>query len=115
MGTPEFSVPILKSIHDSKHKVLRVYTQPPKKSKRGQKINLSPINLAAEKLNLKIRTPNSLETEEEYNYFKSIKPYIVIVVAYGKIIPEKYLSLSKKGFLNIHASLLSYLTLFFAR
>ena len=106
MGTPMFSVQTLEVLVKSNFEISCVYTQPPKKSKRGQKINLSPINLAAEKLNLKIRTPNSLETEEEYNYFKSIKPYIVIVVAYGKIIPEKYLSLSEKGFLNIHASLL---------
>ncbi len=106
MGTPKFSVQTLEVLEKSNFKIECVYTQPPKKAKRGQKIILTPVNQVAKKLNLKIRTPNDLETQEEYNYFKSIRPYIVIVVAYGKIIPEKFLSLSEKGFLNIHASLL---------
>ena len=106
MGTPEFSVQTLKLLVGSEHEVVCVYSQPPKKSFRGQKINLSPVHNEASKLKLKIRTPNDLNTEEEYKYFKSLNPYLVIVVAYGKIIPKKYLNLSQKGFLNIHASLL---------
>ena len=106
MGTPKFSVQTLEILAKSNFEIACVYTQPPKKSDRGQKINSSPVSLAAEKLNLKIRTPSSLEDEKEYNYFKSIGPYIVIVVAYGKIIPKNYLSIPEKGFLNIHASLL---------
>tara|TARA_B100001093_G_C26722621_1_gene968543 strand:+ start:351 stop:1274 length:924 start_codon:yes stop_codon:yes gene_type:complete len=106
MGTPEFSVQSLKLLVGSEHEVVCVYSQPPKKSFRGQKINLSPVHNEASKLKLNIRTPNDLNTEEEYKYFKSLNPYLVIVVAYGKIIPKKYLNLSQKGFLNIHASLL---------
>ena len=106
MGTPEFSVQTLKLLVGSEHEVVCVYSQPPKKSFRGQKINLSPVHNEASKLELNIRTPNDLNTEEEYKYFKSLNPYLVIVVAYGKIIPKKYLNLSQKGFLNIHASLL---------
>ena len=106
MGTPEFSVQTLKLLVGSEHEVVCVYSQPPKKSFRGQKINLSPVHNEASKLKLNIRTPNDLNTEEEYKYFKSLNPYLVIVVAYGKIIPKKYLNLSQKGFLNIHASLL---------
>ena len=106
MGTPNFSIPTLESLRTSNHKLLCVYTQPPKKSSRGQKINKSPIQLYAEKFNLNIRTPNDLNSEEEYNYLKKINPDLVVVVAYGQIIPEKLLKLSKKGFINIHASLL---------
>ena len=106
MGTPEFSIPTLKILAKSKYQLDTVYTQPPKKSSRGQKIKISPVQHVAEQLNLKIRSPNSLTDKNEFEYFKSIHPYIVIVVAYGKIIPKKYLSLPQKGFINIHASLL---------
>jgi len=106
MGTPEFSVQTLKILSESQHDIVCVYSQSPKKSLRGLKVNLSPVQLEAKKLNLNVRTPKDLNTEEEYKYFKSLNPYLVIVVAYGKIIPKKYLDLSQKGFLNIHASLL---------
>ena len=99
MGTPEFSV-------ESQFDLKCVYTQPPKKSSRGQKINPSPVQTVSEKLGIKVRSPNTLNNNEEYEYLKSLKPYIVIVVAYGKIIPKFFLNLPEKGFLNIHASLL---------
>ncbi len=105
MGTPEFSVPILKSLN-SKHKVLSVFTQPPKKKSRGQKILKSPIHLEAEKLNLPIRFPNSLNNDLDYEFIKESKVKFVIVVAYGQIIPERFLSIKNIIFLNIHASLL---------
>ena len=106
MGTPEFSVPTLEVLAKSKYKLECVYTQPAKKSARGQKLKITPIQRAAEKLNLKIKTPKSLNDKSEYEYFKSINSYIVIVVAYGQIIPKNYLDLPEKGFINIHASLL---------
>tara|TARA_B100001093_G_scaffold184567_1_gene177224 strand:+ start:15306 stop:16226 length:921 start_codon:yes stop_codon:yes gene_type:complete len=106
MGTPKFSVPILEVLIKSDYSVECVYTQPPQKSSRGQKIKPSPIELVAKKYKLKIRSPRNLNTEEEYNFLNSMKPFLVIVVAYGKIIPKKFLELSEKGFLNIHASLL---------
>ena len=93
MGTPEFSVPILKSINESDHKVLEVYTQPPKKSGRGQKINHSNIYNYATQLNLNVRCPTSLGTIEEINYIKKLNPDIVVVVAYGKIIPTEMLNI----------------------
>ncbi len=105
MGTPEFSVPILKSLN-SKHKVLSVFTQPPKKKSRGQKILKSPIHLEAEKLNLPIRFPNSLNNDLDYEFIKESKVKFVIVVAYGQIIPERFLSIKNMIFFNIHASLL---------
>jgi methionyl-tRNA formyltransferase len=106
MGTPEFSVQSLEVLVKSSFEVLCVYTQPPKKSSRGQKLNSTPVQKMSEKLNLMIRTPKDLNDEVEYKFFKSLSPDIVVVVAYGNIIPKKYLDLSKKGFINIHASLL---------
>ena len=107
MGTPLFAVPILKTLYQNGYSVSVVYTQPPQKSQRGQKINKSPIQGISETLQIECRTPNSLrDNKEEYNYLKMLNADIAIVVAYGQIIPKEYLSLVKKGFINIHASLL---------
>jgi len=107
MGTPMFAVPILKSLYQNGYSISNVYTQPPQKSQRGYKINKSPIQGIAETLNLEFRTPKSLkENKEEYDFFKKIDADIAIVVAYGQIIPKEFLNLTKKGFINIHASLL---------
>ncbi|WP_435114142.1 methionyl-tRNA formyltransferase [Candidatus Pelagibacter bacterium nBUS_36] len=107
MGTPMFAVPILKSLYQNGYPISDVYTQPPQKSQRGQKINKSPIQGISETLNLEFRTPKYLkDNNEEYEYFKSINADLVIVVAYGQIIPREFLKLTKKGFINIHASLL---------
>ena len=107
MGTPMFSVPILKSLYQNGYFISEVYTQPPQKSQRGQKINKSPIQSMAETLNLQFRTPHSLKDNfEEYDYLKKIEADLVIVVAYGQIIPKEFLDLPKKGFINIHASIL---------
>ena len=107
MGTPMFAVPILKSLYQNGYNISCVYTQPPQKSKRGQKINKSPIQGISETLNLEYRTPPVLNNEEEYNFLNSLDVDLAIVVAYGQIIPKKFLNLTKKGFINIHASLLS--------
>ena len=107
MGTPDFSVPILKSLYQNGYPISSVYTQPPKKSMRGQKLNISSIQKIAENFNLNIRNPNFLsQNEEELKYFRSLSADIVIVVAFGQLIPKEFLSLSKHGFINIHASLL---------
>ena len=107
MGTPNFSVPIMKSLYQNGYPICAVYTQPPKKSMRDQKTNKSPIQKLAENFNLNIRNPNFLsQNEEELKYFKSLSADIVIVVAYGQLIPKEFLNSSKNGFINIHASLL---------
>jgi methionyl-tRNA formyltransferase len=107
MGTPMFAVPILKSLYQNGYPISHVYTQPPQRSKRGQKINKSPIQGIAETLNLEFRTPESLKNNnEELEYFKKIDADLAIVVAYGQIIPKEFLNLTKKGIINIHASLL---------
>ena len=106
MGTPEFAAPILKSINKSKHKILCVYTQPPKRSKRGLKVNYSPIYETSKKLKLNLRHPFSLDNEKEIEYLKKINPDVVVVVAYGHLIPRKILDLDGIKFINIHPSLL---------
>ena len=106
MGTPTFSVEKLKILADSHYDIACVYTQPAKKSLRGQRINESAVQKVARELKLNFRCPVNLNNKEEYDYFKSLNPYIVIVVAYGKIIPKNYLNIPNKGFINIHASLL---------
>ena len=107
MGTPMFAVKILKSLYQNGYPISDVYTQPPQKSQRGQKINKSPIQGIAETLNLNFRTPLSLkDNEDEFEYIKNLNADLAIVVAYGQIIPNKFLNLTKKGFINIHASIL---------
>jgi len=107
MGTPFFAVPILKSLYQNGYPISVVYTQPPQKSQRGQRINKSPVQGISETLNLDFRAPISLKNnKEEYDYLKELNADIAIVVAYGQIIPKEILTLTKKGFINIHASLL---------
>ena len=106
MGTPEFSVPTLESLVNADHKILAVYSQPASKANRGQKIIPSSVETFAKENSLSIRTPAQLDTDEEYNFFKKLEPDIVIVIAYGKIIPKRFLDLARHGFINIHASLL---------
>ena len=106
MGTPEFAVPILKSLEESKHNLLCIYTQPSKKKARGQKILSSPVYQFAKKFKISVRCPIKLNTDEEYNYIKKTNPNVIIVVAYGQIIPKKILDLPEVIFLNVHASIL---------
>ncbi len=109
MGTPLFAVPILKSLYQNGYPISVVYTQPPQKSKRGQKINKSPIQGISETLNIDFRSPISLKNnQEEYKFLKELNADLAIVVAYGQIIPREFLELTKKGFINIHGSILPY-------
>ncbi len=107
MGTPLFAVPILKSLYQNGYPISVVYTQPPQKSNRGQRINKSPIQGISETLNIDFRCPENLDNnKEEYQFIKSLNADLAIVVAYGQIIPKNFLKLTKKGFINIHGSIL---------
>ena len=109
MGTPLFCVPILKSLHQNGYNIVTTYTQPPHKSHRGQKINKSPIQDISEILNIECRTPKYLKNNDaEYKFLKELDADLAIVCAYGQIIPKNFLNLTKKGFVNIHASILPY-------
>ena len=105
MGTPFFAVPILESILNSEHQVLAVYAQNPKKSNRGQKLNISPIHQFSKINNIQVRSPITLD-QEETKFIKNMTPDVVVVVAYGKIIPKEILEIKNVKFINIHASLL---------
>ena len=107
MGTPLFAVPILKSLYQNGYPISVVFTQPEKKSKRGMGINRTPVHNLTETLNIECRQPLTLKNnKEEYDYFKNLNADLAIVVAYGNLIPKEILDLTKKGFINIHASLL---------
>ena len=109
MGTPLFCVPILKSLYQNSYNIVVAYTQPPQKSHRGQKINKSPVQDVSENLNIEYRTPKTLkDNDEEYKFLKRLEADLAIVCAYGQIIPKNFLNLTKKGFVNIHASILPY-------
>ena len=106
MGTPEFSVPILESLHQSNHKIIEVYTQPPTKKNRGQKVHFSPVHIFSKENNIPVRHPIHINTNEELEHIEKLKADVVIVVAYGKILPSKFLNIENIKFINIHASLL---------
>jgi len=105
MGTPEFAVPILESIHSSKHNLKAVYTRPSNRKNRGQKFVASPVFQFSEKNNILVRCPEEFD-HHEYSLLKDLEPDVVVVVAYGKIIPKSILELPKSLFINIHASIL---------
>ncbi len=107
MGTSVFAVKILKSLYQNGYPIATVYTQAPKKSNRGMRLTKSPVHSISETLSLEVRTPVTLKNnQEEYEYLKDIDADMCLVIAYGQIIPESFLNLTKKGFINIHASLL---------
>jgi len=105
MGTPDFAVPILNSIINSQHRLLAIYTQNPKKSDRGQKINISPVHYFAKEKKIDVRSPKDLNLEEKI-FIQKLNPDIIVVAAYGKIIPPEFLKIKNTKFINIHASLL---------
>ena len=105
MGTPDFAVPSLKLLANN-HNVLCAFSQPARPNGRGMKIKDSPVEKAAKDLNILTLTPSSLKNDDVFSNFKELNPDIVVVVAYGLILPEKYLKIPKFGCINGHASLL---------
>ena len=103
MGTPDFAVPSLKLLA-ARYNILAVYSQPPRPNGRGMKTIESPIQSTAKKLNLKTITPHTLKSDDVFEEYKKLKPDVVVVVAYGLILPEKYLKIPKFGCVNGHAS-----------
>ena len=105
MGTPDFAVPSLKLVA-SNFNVITVFSQPARPNGRGMKSKKSSVEIAARELNLNVVTPITLKNEDIFSQFNLLKPDIVVVVAYGLILPEKYLKVPKYGCINGHASLL---------
>ena len=105
MGTPDFSLPVLRAIA-ARHEVVAVYSQPPRAAGRGQKPRPSPVQRAAEELGLPVRVPERLKSVEDQADFAALGADVAVVVAYGLILPQPVLDAPRLGCLNIHASLL---------
>ncbi len=106
MGTPDFAVPALRTLHEAGHNIVATYCQPPKPAHRGHKIKKNPVHLEAEKLGLPVYTPSTLRTAQEQEKLTAMAPDAIIVAAYGLILPQEVLDIPRLGCLNIHGSLL---------
>jgi len=106
MGTPDFAVASLSEILSSGHDVVCVYTQPPRKSGRGQKLTKSPVHQFAELMGLTVRTPESFRKSKVIDGLEDLGADVACVVAYGQILPKRALAAPRDGCLNLHASAL---------
>ena len=106
MGTPHFAVPALASLIASDHQVIAVFSQPPRPSGRGQKIQESPVHAYANSHKIPVFTPENFKGDEHRAQFAALNADVAVVAAYGLILPEAVLKAPKYGCLNIHASLL---------
>jgi methionyl-tRNA formyltransferase len=107
MGTPEFSVPVLRAIAEAGHEIAAVYTQPPRAAgRRGLELTPSPVQREAERLDVAVRTPISLKGETEQAAFRALQADVAVVVAYGLLLPKAILEAPRLGCINGHASLL---------
>jgi methionyl-tRNA formyltransferase len=107
MGTPDFSVPVLKALHAAGHDVVAVYTQPPRPAgRRGLELTHSPVQKAAEALAIKVLSPANFKKPEDVQIFRAFQADVAVVVAYGLLLPESILSGTRQGCYNGHASLL---------
>ncbi len=106
MGSGGFAVPCLKALIESSHEILDVVCQPDKPAGRGLKLTACPVALAAREEGLGLFQPASLKNAEAYQHMAALNPDLIVVVAYGKILPKNILDLSPRGCVNVHASLL---------
>jgi methionyl-tRNA formyltransferase len=107
MGTPDFSVPTLRTIAAAGHEVVAVYTRPPRAAgRRGLELTKSPVHRAAEALGIEVRTPKSLNAEAEQQAFRALGADVAAVVAYGMLLPRAILDAPRLGCYNSHASAL---------
>ena len=106
MGTPDFAVPSLAEIVSSGHNVVRVYTQPPRRSGRGKRVTQSPVHQFADVMGLPVHTPASFRKPSVIDALEAADADVACVVAYGQILPQRALDAPRLGCLNLHASLL---------
>lgn len=106
MGTPDFAVPCLKALINSEYEVSAVFTQPDKPKGRGYALCPPPVKECALENSIEVYQPKSLKTGEAFEKIREINPDVIVVVAYGKILPDNILEFPKYGCVNIHASLL---------
>lgn len=106
MGTPQFAVPCLETLINSGHEIIGVFTQPDRPSGRGRKINITPVKEKALGHDIPIFQPNTLKDTEVFKNIEKLTPDIIVVVAYGQLLPEAILKIPEHGCVNVHASLL---------
>ncbi|SES62203.1 methionyl-tRNA formyltransferase [[Clostridium] polysaccharolyticum] len=107
MGTPDFSVPTLQKLIEEKHEVAAVVTQPDKPKGRGKAVQFTPVKEIAVKYDIPVYQPQRIKQNKEfYEQMKQINPDVMVVVAFGQILPKEILDLPKYGCVNVHASLL---------
>lgn len=106
MGTPDFAVPCLQKLINSNHKIVAVFTQPDKKKGRGYTVSPPPVKELALSYGIQVFQPENLKSTETFNLMSALNPDLIIVLAYGKILPENILKLPALGCINVHASLL---------
>lgn len=105
MGTPEYACPSLEKLHQA-HEIVMVYTQPDRPSGRGYQLKPSPIKALAQKLSLPVHQPESLRSEDEATFLSELAPDVVVVIAYGILLPQSILEIPRLGCINAHGSLL---------
>lgn len=106
MGTPDFAVPSLKQLIQDGHEIAGVYTQPDKPKNRGMKLTPPPVNVVAQAHNLPVFQPKTLRDEDVQRELADLAPELVVVAAYGKLLPKAVLELPALGCINVHSSLL---------
>ena len=106
MGTPEFAIPSLLGLIEKNYNILAIVTQPDKPRDRGKKVKYTPVKEIALKHNISVLQPLNLRDESLISHLRLLKPDIIIVIAYGKILPKEILKIPKSGCVNVHASLL---------
>lgn len=106
MGTPDFAVPSLQALIDAGHDVCAVYTQPDKPQGRKQILTAPPVKTLALEHDIPVFQPNTLKKEDEQTRLRALAPEVIIVVAYGKLLPKAVLDIPPHGCINVHGSLL---------
>ena len=106
MGTPDFAAVSLKALLDAKYDVMAVFTQPDKPKGRGHKMTFSPVKELAVAHDIPVYQPTTLKNEEVQQQIREMNPDLIVVVAYGKLLPEAVLNMPPLGCVNIHGSLL---------
>ena len=106
MGTPDFSVPSLEKLAQAGYDIAAVYSQPDKQRGRGKKVTFSPVKEKALELGIPVFQPDSMRSDDVIEQLRSLAPDVIIVIAYGKILPKAVLDIPKYGCLNVHGSLL---------
>lgn len=106
MGTPDFSVPVLRAVKQAGHEICAVVTQPDKPKGRGKAMQFSPVKECALEYGLEVYQPHKVKEDSFVKLIQDMKPEVIIVVAFGQILPQSFLDIPKYGCINVHASLL---------